>query len=84
MVDLQGEKIGLVLKGVLEVTVSDEVFLLDEGDCIWYPANVPHSWRAVEGESIEVIWVLTFPHLRFSTNRYPDKKKDLTHEFSKL
>ena len=61
MVDFQGEKIGLVLKGVLEVTVSDEVFLLDEGDCIYYPANVPHSWRAVEGESIEVIWVLTPP-----------------------
>ena len=61
MVDLQGEKIGLVLKGVLEVTVNDEVFLLDEGDCIYYPANVPHCWRAVKGESIEVIWVLTPP-----------------------
>jgi len=61
MVDFQGEKIGLVLKGVLEVTVSDKVFLLNEGDCIYYPANVPHSWRAVEGESIEVIWVLTPP-----------------------
>ena len=61
MVDIRGEKMGLVLKGVLEVTVSDEVFRLDEGDCIYYPANVPHSWRAVEGESIEVIWILTPP-----------------------
>lgn len=61
MVDLHGEKIGLVLKGTLEVTVSDQVFLLEEGDCICYPANVPHSWRAVEGESIEVVWVLTPP-----------------------
>jgi len=61
MVDFLGEKMGLVLKGVLEVTVGDEVFLLDEGDCIYYPANVPHSWRAVEGKSIEVVWVLTPP-----------------------
>ncbi len=61
MVDFLGEKMGLVLKGVLEITVGDEVFLLDEGDCIYYPANVPHSWRAVEGESIEVVWVLTPP-----------------------
>lgn len=61
MFDFLGEKMGLVLKGVLEVTVGDEVFRLDAGDCIYYPANVPHSWRAVEGESIEVIWILTPP-----------------------
>ena len=61
MLDPPGEKIGIVLKGSLEVSVGNEVFQLEEGDSIYYPANVPHSWRALEGDSIEVIWILTPP-----------------------
>lgn len=61
MLDPPGEKIGIVLKGSLEVSVGNEVFQLEEGDSIYYPANVPHSWRALEGDPIEVIWILTPP-----------------------
>jgi quercetin dioxygenase-like cupin family protein/DNA-binding XRE family transcriptional regulator len=61
MNDPPGEKIGIVLKGSLEVSVGNEVFQLEEGDSIYYPANVPHSWRALEGDPIEVIWILTPP-----------------------
>jgi quercetin dioxygenase-like cupin family protein len=35
--------------------------LLNEGDSLYYPAHVPHSWRAVEGNAIEVIHILTPP-----------------------
>ena len=61
MVDSPGEKVGLVLKGRIEFTVGNETYLLNEGDSIYYPAHVAHSWRAVEGDSIEVIFVLTPP-----------------------
>ena len=61
MIDPEGEKIGLVLSGKLEVTVDNQVYSLDEGDCIYYPARLPHSWRALEGESVDVIWILTPP-----------------------
>ena len=61
MVDPPGEKIGIVLKGSLEVTVGNEVYQLDTGDSIYYPANIPHSWRALEGDVIQVMWILTPP-----------------------
>ncbi len=61
MLDPPGEKVGLVLKGSIEVSVGTEVYQLGEGDSIYYPANIPHSWRALEGDSIEVVWILTPP-----------------------
>jgi transcriptional regulator with XRE-family HTH domain len=61
IVDPPGEKVGLVLKGSIEFTVGGESYLLNEGDSLYYPAHVPHSWRAVEGNAIEVIHILTPP-----------------------
>jgi transcriptional regulator with XRE-family HTH domain len=61
MLDSPGEKMCFVVKGKLEVCVGKEVYQLAEGDTINYPAHVEHSWRALEGESIEVIWILTPP-----------------------
>ncbi len=61
MLDPPGEKVGLVLKGSIEVSVGNEIYQLKEGDSIYYPANIPHSWHALEGDSIEVVWILTPP-----------------------
>ena len=61
MLDSPGEKLCIVMKGVLELCVGEEVYHLEEGDTLYYPAHVPHSWRAVAGDSIEVIWILTPP-----------------------
>ncbi|MBW1667427.1 MAG: helix-turn-helix domain-containing protein [Deltaproteobacteria bacterium] len=61
MLDPPGEKMGIVLKGTLEVSVGGDVYRLEEGDSIYYPTSYPHSWRALEGDIIEVIWILTPP-----------------------
>jgi transcriptional regulator with XRE-family HTH domain len=61
MLDPPGEKMGIVLRGVLEVRIGTERYRLEEGDSIYYPTTMPHSWRAVEGKVIEVIWILTPP-----------------------
>ena len=61
MIDPPGEKFGFVLKGTIQVEASGEVFELHEGDSISHPADVPHSWRGIEGDPIEVIWVQTPP-----------------------
>jgi transcriptional regulator with XRE-family HTH domain len=61
MLDSPGEKLCFVVKGKLEVCVGKDVYCLDEGDTINYPAHVEHSWRALEGDIIEVIWILTPP-----------------------
>jgi quercetin dioxygenase-like cupin family protein len=41
--------------------LGNETYLLNEGDSIYYPTNIPHSWKALNSESIEVIWVVTPP-----------------------
>jgi transcriptional regulator with XRE-family HTH domain len=61
MLDSPGEKLCIVMKGVLELRVGEEVFRLEQGDSLYYPAHVPHSWQAIAGDSIEVIWILTPP-----------------------
>jgi transcriptional regulator with XRE-family HTH domain len=61
MIDPPGEKFGFVLSGTIEVTASGQVFELHGGDSICHPADVPHSWRGISGEPIEVIWVQTPP-----------------------
>ena len=61
MVDLPGEKFGLVLKGILEVRVGEEVQQIRAGDSLYFPAHFPHSWRGMGKEPIEVIWALTPP-----------------------
>jgi transcriptional regulator with XRE-family HTH domain len=61
MIDLPGEKFGLVLRGLLEVRVGEEVQQIRAGDSLYFPAHFPHSWRGMGKEPIEVIWVLTPP-----------------------
>jgi transcriptional regulator with XRE-family HTH domain len=61
MLDSPGEKLCIVMKGRLEVRVGDEVYRLDQGDTIYYPAHVPHAWRALDEDGTEVIWILTPP-----------------------
>ena len=61
MLDSPGEKLCIVMKGVLELCVGEEVFRLEQGDSLYYPAHLPHSWQAIDGDSIEVIWILTPP-----------------------
>ncbi len=61
MIDAPGEKFGVVLKGALEFWVGDEKFILEEGDSIVHPADVPIRWRGLRGDPIEVIWVQTPP-----------------------
>jgi transcriptional regulator with XRE-family HTH domain len=61
MLDPPGEKFGIVLRGSIEVRAGEQVYTLHAGDSICHPADVPHSWRGLEGEVIEVIWVHTPP-----------------------
>lgn len=61
MIDLPGEKFGLVLQGSLEVRVRGEAHQLKAGDSVYFPAHLPHAWRGLGKEPIEVIWVLTPP-----------------------
>jgi transcriptional regulator with XRE-family HTH domain len=61
VIDPPGEKFGVVLKGMLQVRIQDDIYELQSGDSIYFPAHFPHSWRGMGNEPISVIWVLTPP-----------------------
>jgi transcriptional regulator with XRE-family HTH domain len=56
-----GEEWGLVLKGVIRLTVGNEEFLLEEGDSAYYSSKIPHGWINDSAVEAELIWVITPP-----------------------
>ncbi|WP_251864482.1 helix-turn-helix domain-containing protein [Achromobacter sp. Marseille-Q4962] len=55
----QGEQIGVVLKGALELWIGDRVLLLGEGDSFCYASSSPRRWRNPGSETTEVIWAIS-------------------------
>jgi transcriptional regulator with XRE-family HTH domain len=55
----QGEQIGVVLKGSLELWVGDRVVLLNEGDSFCYASSTPRRWRNPGSRTTEVIWAIS-------------------------
>lgn len=52
-----GEEFGYVIKGVLELSVNGNSYVLREGDTFYFNSASPHSFRNVTEEEAEVIWV---------------------------
>lgn len=56
-----GEEFGFVLEGRYEVTVGDQVFVLEAGDSIYYPSHLPHKVRVLGDRAAKTLWVITPP-----------------------
>ena len=56
-----GQEFVIVLKGALEITLSDNKYILNKGDSIYYNSNIPHSFKNINKGLTEVIWVDTPP-----------------------
>ncbi len=54
-----GEECGLVLTGVLDVTVDGRVYALAAGDSIYFPSTLPHRFRNRGSEVVTTLWVNT-------------------------
>ena len=57
----EGEECGLVLQGTLEVHWGDEIYLLEAGDSVSYPCNIPHWYRNPGKEKAVSVWAITPP-----------------------
>ncbi len=44
-----GQEFNFVLEGSVKVTVGNNVFVLNEGDCIYFDPSLPHGQAAVGG-----------------------------------
>jgi len=56
-----GEEFALVTKGVMEIIIGDEKYILKEGDSIHYKSNKPHAMRNIGDARCRAIWVTLPP-----------------------
>ncbi|OGS35746.1 MAG: hypothetical protein A2293_11320 [Elusimicrobia bacterium RIFOXYB2_FULL_49_7] len=56
-----GQEFVLVIKGTLEITLNDAVYVLKKGDSIYFNSSTPHSFKNIGQEETEAIWVVTPP-----------------------
>jgi len=54
----KGDEFGIVLEGVMEVSVGNEVYILEEGDSIYIKAYIPHKYRNIGNTPCSSIWVV--------------------------
>lgn len=57
-----GEECIVVIQGALEVYVGDETYALERGDAIYFDASVPHGWRNLTDQEVQIIWAASPPH----------------------
>lgn len=57
-----GEEFILVMRGKFEIWVTEkEHYVLEPGDCLYFPCTLPHWWRNPGPEEAELLWVNTPP-----------------------
>lgn len=57
----EGEEVGYVLHGKVELTIDGETYALSTGDAFCFRSNMPHFYRNVGKERASILWVCTPP-----------------------
>ena len=56
-----GEEFIWVIDGELKVTLGDAMYILHNGDSVYFKANQTHSWKNVGNTVCRALWVMTPP-----------------------
>ncbi len=56
-----GQEFVLVIKGAIEITLNETVYVLKKGDSIYFNSSVPHAFKNIGKEEAEAVWVITPP-----------------------
>jgi transcriptional regulator with XRE-family HTH domain len=56
-----GEEVGYVLEGKIEITLDGKSYLLEEGDSIFFPSDLPHGYRNPGDTVAKILWINTPP-----------------------
>jgi transcriptional regulator with XRE-family HTH domain len=56
-----GEEVGYVLEGTIEITVGTKIYVLAEGDSIFFPSELPHGYRNPGKTVARILWINTPP-----------------------
>lgn len=62
MISHEGEESGVVIKGSIEVTVGDEVRILNEGEAYYIDSLIPHRFHNVSDEECQIVSAATPPN----------------------
>jgi len=55
----EGEELGYVLEGSLELTVDGTVYRIEAGDCFVFRSELPHAYRNIGDREARILWVNT-------------------------
>jgi quercetin dioxygenase-like cupin family protein len=61
LISHEGEEIGFLLEGQLELQINGSWYSLKEGDCFFFRSNLPHGYRNTGNKLARVLWVNTPP-----------------------
>ena len=61
IIDPPGEKFIYVLKGLYQMIINGETYVLNARDSIYYPADSPLFFKNIGNEPVELVFVLTPP-----------------------
>tara|TARA_R110002094_G_scaffold18644_5_gene30177 strand:- start:1397 stop:1939 length:543 start_codon:yes stop_codon:yes gene_type:complete len=61
MLSHQSEEAGIIIKGIIELTVGDQVHRLSAGDAYYFNSRIPHRFRNLDQEDCEIVSVCTPP-----------------------
>jgi transcriptional regulator with XRE-family HTH domain len=54
-----GEEMGYVIEGEMELTVADKTYALAQGDSFFFKSSLPHGYRNRGASSLRVLWINT-------------------------
>ena len=55
----EGEELGYVIQGRLELTVDGKTYYMKKGDSFFFPSHLPHGYRNPGTTQTRIIWVNT-------------------------
>jgi transcriptional regulator with XRE-family HTH domain len=57
----EGEEVGYVLEGRVELQIEDEAFVLNAGDAFYFDSHRPHGYRNIGEDTARILWMNTPP-----------------------
>jgi len=57
----QGEEFVFLIKGKMEVAVGDKMYIMEEGDSLYFDSSLPHGWSNISRGKTEVVWIASPP-----------------------
>ena len=61
MITHEGEEVGYVLEGSVDLIIEDTVYSLSKGDLFYFPSLRPHGYRNPSPSPASIFWVNTPP-----------------------